>query len=95
LIVDDDMRNIFALSSALESYDLNVVIANDGEEAIAKLEEISDIDIVLMDIMMPKMDGYEATRHIRKQNKWAKAPCYSINRKGHEGRPRKVYSSRC
>jgi CheY-like chemotaxis protein len=43
LIVDDDMRNIFALSSALQSYDLNVVIANDGEEAIAKLEEISDI----------------------------------------------------
>jgi CheY-like chemotaxis protein/signal transduction histidine kinase/CHASE3 domain sensor protein len=81
LIVDDDMRNIFALSSALQGYDMKVEIAGDGEEAITKLDEIADIDIVLMDIMMPKMDGYEATRYIRKQSKWARLPIIALTAK--------------
>lgn len=81
LIVDDDMRNIFALSSALQTYDLHVEIANDGDEALDKLESTEGIDIVLMDIMMPKMDGYEATRQIRKQNKWAKLPVIALTAK--------------
>ncbi|NCD69000.1 response regulator [Mucilaginibacter agri] len=81
LLVDDDMRNIFALSSALQSFDLEVEIANDGEEALEKLEATPDVDIVLMDIMMPKMDGYEAMKLIRKQNKWAKLPVIALTAK--------------
>ncbi|MFD2871394.1 response regulator [Mucilaginibacter ximonensis] len=81
LIVDDDMRNIFALSSALQGYDMIVEIANDGEEALEKLNQIPDVDIVLMDIMMPKMDGYEATRNIRKQGKWARLPVIALTAK--------------
>ncbi len=81
LIVDDDMRNIFALSSALQDYEMIVEIANDGKEAIDKLEVTPDIDIVLMDIMMPVMDGYEATKFIRRQNKWAKLPVIALTAK--------------
>lgn len=81
MIVDDDMRNIFALSSALENYEMMVEIATNGQEAIKKLEEIADIDMVLMDIMMPVMDGYEASRYIRKQSKWAKLPVIALTAK--------------
>ncbi|MCR8557082.1 response regulator [Mucilaginibacter sp. BJC16-A38] len=81
LIVDDDMRNIFALSSALQGYDMVVEVANDGREAIDKLEAATDIDMVLMDIMMPVMDGYEATKYIRTQNKWAKLPVIALTAK--------------
>jgi len=81
LIVDDDQRNIFALSSALQSYEMKVETAGDGLEAIEKLDQADDFDMVLMDIMMPKMDGYEATRYIRKQKKWDHLPVIALTAK--------------
>jgi CheY-like chemotaxis protein len=66
LLVDDDLRNLFALTSALESKNLTVKIAKDGIEALETLEKNADIDLVMMDIMMPRMDGFEAMRRIRK-----------------------------
>ena len=70
LVVDDDVRNIFALTSALEHKGAVVEIARNGREAINKLNDVDDIDLVLMDVMMPEMDGYEATVEIRKDPRW-------------------------
>lgn len=81
LITDDDMRNIFALSSALQAYDIKIIIANNGIEALTKIEENPQIDLVLMDIMMPEMDGYEAMRRIRNQKQWANLPIIALTAK--------------
>ncbi|WJV26052.1 MULTISPECIES: response regulator [Pseudomonas] len=81
LLVDDDVRNIFALTSALEQKGAIVVIGRNGREAIAKLDEVEDIDLVLMDVMMPEMDGYEATLEIRKQPRWRKLPIIAVTAK--------------
>ena len=81
LLVDDDVRNIFALTSALEHKGAQVEVARNGREAIEKLEAVSDIDLVLMDVMMPEMDGYEATRRIRENPRWRKLPIIAVTAK--------------
>ncbi|MEO6678506.1 MAG: response regulator, partial [Pseudomonas sp.] len=81
LLVDDDVRNIFALTSALEQKGAVVVIGRNGREAIEKLNEVEDIDLVLMDVMMPEMDGFEATTLIRQDPRWRKLPIIAVTAK--------------
>ncbi|MBI4984710.1 MAG: response regulator [Rhodocyclales bacterium] len=85
LLVDDDMRNIFSLSSVLAEKNMVVVEAENGREAIAKLDEHDDIGIVLMDIMMPEMDGYAAMREIRKNPRFAHLPIIAMTAKALKG----------
>jgi CheY-like chemotaxis protein len=81
LVVEDDVRNIFALSSVLEPKGAKVEIARNGREALAHLEQKPGVDLVLMDIMMGEMDGLEATREIRKQPQLAKLPIIALTAK--------------
>ncbi|WP_426071371.1 response regulator [Janthinobacterium sp. DSP2-3-3] len=81
LLVDDDVRNIFALTNALEQKGVVVEIGRNGFEAISKLNSMDDIDLVLMDVMMPGMDGLEATRLIRADGRYNKLPIIAITAK--------------
>ncbi|MFP5392218.1 MAG: response regulator [Gammaproteobacteria bacterium] len=81
LLVDDDVRNIFSLTSALEQKGISVLVGRDGFEALAKMDANPDIDLVLMDIMMPGMDGLEATRRLRQDARFAKTPIIAITAK--------------
>lgn len=81
LIVEDDVRNIFALSSVLEPKGVKISIARNGREALSVLAKEPTIDLVLMDIMMPEMDGYEATQEIRKKPQWSKLPIIALTAK--------------
>ena len=85
LIADDDVRNIFSLSKALENYQMKVVSAIDGKEAMQKLSKNPNIDVVLMDIMMPEMDGYDTIREIRKQTKYKNLPIIAVTAKAMTG----------
>jgi CheY-like chemotaxis protein len=81
LLVDDDIRNIFAMTSALEEKGATIFVGRNGQEALDKLDQDPQIDLVLMDIMMPEMDGYEATRRIRKQKRFEKLPIIAVTAK--------------
>ncbi|MES2732810.1 MAG: response regulator, partial [Bacteroidota bacterium] len=85
LVVDDDVRNLFALTTAFERYNINVVTAESGKEAISMLNDSSTIDMVLMDIMMPEMDGYETTQRIRRENKNSNLPIIAVTAKAMKG----------
>jgi HAMP domain-containing protein/CheY-like chemotaxis protein/signal transduction histidine kinase len=85
LLVDDDARNIFALSSVLERRGMRVLTATTGKEAIGLLEKTDDVAIVLMDIMMPEMDGYETTRVIRANSAFRRLPIIALTAKAMKG----------
>jgi CheY-like chemotaxis protein len=85
LVVDDDMRNIFALTSALERYDMNVSYAENGRDGIETLKAQADTDIVLMDIMMPELDGYETIRQIRATAGFESLPIIALTAKAMKG----------
>ncbi|EDN72156.1 PAS domain protein [Beggiatoa sp. SS] len=85
LIVDDDTRNVFALATVLEDNDMEVVCGQNGKEGVAVLEKQNDIDLILMDIMMPEMDGYEAMRKIRAQVGFRKIPIIALTAKAMKG----------
>ena len=90
IIVDDDIRNIFALTSILELQEMEVVYAENGRAGLEKLRETPDIDVILVDIMMPEMDGYEVMHLIRKMPEYASLPLIAVTAKA-----MKVDRSKC
>ncbi len=85
LIVDDDVRNVFALNTLLEDQQMEVYTADNGMEALSQLNEHPDLDIVLMDVMMPEMDGYEAIKKLREDSRFNKLPVIALTAKAMQG----------
>jgi CheY-like chemotaxis protein len=85
LVVDDDARNIFALTTVLENHEMDVLSATNGRQAIELIEQTPDLSVVLMDIMMPEMDGYETLREIRKDPRLRTLPILALTAKAMKG----------
>jgi HAMP domain-containing protein/CheY-like chemotaxis protein/signal transduction histidine kinase len=85
LVVDDDVRNIFALTTFLERSEMKVIYAESGRDGIARLQDTPDIDVVLMDVMMPEMDGYETMRAIRDMPRFRNLPIIAVTAKAMKG----------
>jgi signal transduction histidine kinase/DNA-binding response OmpR family regulator/CHASE3 domain sensor protein len=85
LIIDDDVRNIFAITTALESYRMQVIYAESGRAGIELLETQPDVNAVLMDVMMPEMDGFETTQRIRRQERFRQLPIIMVTAKAMKG----------
>jgi CheY-like chemotaxis protein len=85
LVVDDDIRNIFALNSLLERHNMQVISATNGQEAISLVENTDDLSLVLMDVMMPEMDGYETMRRIRSKPQFRLLPIIALTAKAMKG----------
>jgi CheY-like chemotaxis protein len=85
LIVDDDIRNIFSLTSVLESHDVEVLHAERGKDGILILEQMPGVDVALIDIMMPEMDGYETMQQIRRRPELADLPLIAVTAKAMKG----------
>jgi len=85
LVVDDDIRNIFALTSILEQYEMEVLYAENGKDGIDMLKNTAGIDVVLMDVMMPEMDGYQAMQEIRRLRKFKSMPIIALTAKAMKG----------
>jgi len=85
LMVDDDMRNVFSLKKILEQSGIRIVVGKNGRDGIDRLNENHDIDLVLMDIMMPEMDGFEAMKEIRKQQQFKDLPIIALTAKAMKG----------
>ncbi len=94
LIVDDDIRNVFALTSVLEQHGLSVLYAENGREGIEVLEQHDDVAVVLMDIMMPEMDGYATTTAIRRMPQFAGLPIIALTAKAMKGDREKAHRVR-